>query len=113
MIFSPTASFAITETGWGCPERSIEFVRKAAKLSRIREDLESGAVAVAHLDGHYVAVVDYDPATDRYLVLDSAADDARGTAPDGVRWLSEADFGGSMQLKNTDGPLQVFRLRTE
>ncbi len=29
MIFSPTASFAITETGWGCPERSIEFVRKA------------------------------------------------------------------------------------
>ena len=89
----------------------IEFVRKATKLSKIRQDLAEGAAAVAHLDGHYVAVVDYDPATDRYLVLDSAADAARGTAPDGVRWLTEADFDGAMQLKNTDSPLQVFRLK--
>ena len=86
----------------------IIFLRKASKLSRIRDDLAAGAVAVAHLKGHYVAVVDYDSATGLYLVLDSAAAEERETLPDGIRWMKEGDFTGAMALKDTDGCLQVF-----
>ena len=86
----------------------LYYIRTARRLSSIQEDLANGAVAVAHLNGHFIAVVDYDYDTDQFLVLDSAAVEERGTLPDGVRWMRESEFTGKMTLSESDGALQVF-----
>lgn len=86
----------------------ITYIRTARRLSSIRDELMSGAVAVAHLNGHYIAVVDYDNETGQFLVLDSAAIPERGTFPDGIRWMTEKEFTGKMELSESDGALQVF-----
>ena len=88
----------------------LTYIRTARRLSSIRDELMSGAVAVAHLNGHYIAVVDYNNETGQYLVLDSAAVESRGTLPDGIRWMTEKEFTGKMELTESDGALQVFGL---
>ena len=88
----------------------LTYIRTARRLSSIRDELMSGAVAVAHLNGHYIAVVDYNNETGQFLVLDSAAVESRGTLPDGIRWMTEKEFTGKMELTESDGALQVFGL---
>ena len=89
----------------------LSYIKTARRLSSIRDELMSGAVAVAHLNGHYIAVVDYNDETGQYLVLDSAAVEERGTLPDGIRWMTEKEFTGKMELSQSDGALQVFGTR--
>ena len=37
----------------------------------LKNYLANGAVAIAHVPGHFICLADYDPATDKFLVLDS------------------------------------------
>ena len=91
-------------------EYGITHVKDAQTLKSVRQDLIDGKVAVVHLVGHYVAVVNYDPATEQYLVLDSSMWEERGTIPDGYRWMTGDEFVFSMTLYTTKRRVQVFGL---
>ncbi len=50
-----------------------------ASSSRLKNHLAGGGVAIAHVKGHFIAVVDYDPNTNKFRVFDSAPSSARGS----------------------------------
>ncbi len=61
----------------------------------LKNYLAGDAVAIAHVPGHFICLADYDPATDRFLVLDSYPTNARGTlAYGGVEWVSAYNLSG-------------------
>lgn len=49
----------------------------------LRSHLKNGEVAVALVEGHFIAIVDYDSRSNTVLVYDSAASDKRGTTTKG------------------------------
>lgn len=55
---------------------------------KMRDYLEKGCVAISHVPGHYVTVADYNPKTEKYLILDSHPISKRPTTPfgDWFRW---------------------------
>lgn len=50
-----------------------------ASSTRLKNHLANGGVAIAHVKGHFIAVVDYDPSTNKFRVFDSAPSSARGS----------------------------------
>jgi hypothetical protein len=44
---------------------------RGEKLKQLKKKLAKGDTAVVHVEGHYVAVVDYDEKTGKFLMLDS------------------------------------------
>ncbi|MBR3844258.1 MAG: hypothetical protein IKM39_01990, partial [Clostridia bacterium] len=61
----------------------------------LKNYLAGDAVAIAHVPGHFICLADYDPATDKFLVLDSYPTWARGTqATAGVEWVSANELSG-------------------
>lgn len=89
-------------------EYGIRYVKSAKTLGEITGDLENGKVAVAHVKGHYIAIVDYDSVREEYLVLDSSMKADRETVPDGYRWMKAEEFTGLMKIINSTRSLQVF-----
>lgn len=62
--------------------------------SKLKNHLESGGTAIAHVKGHFIAVVDYDRSTNKFRVFDSAPSSSRGSAVTGEYgygdvWLSQ------------------------
>lgn len=62
------------------------YVKKSYSTSEVREYLKKGCVAISHVPGHYIAVVDFNQKTKRYLVLDSGPIPKRPTNAFG-NWL--------------------------
>ncbi len=97
---------------WG-----IRFIKNCKTIAEMRSEILAGHAAVVHVPGYFVAVTYYNPKTDKYLVIDCAMSDARGTAPRGYRWMTPAKFTGDMALRVTfDGVnypkrIQIFALR--
>ncbi len=90
----------------------IKFVKDAKTVSDVRSNIRSGQVAIVHVDGHFVAVVDYNASTGEYLVLDSAPKAARGTSGDGWRWMTASQFTkGMAYTTNTSLPVHVIAMR--
>lgn len=56
--------------------------------TRLRNHLMDGGVSIAHVYGHFIALVEYDQDTNSYMVYDSAASSRRHTLPKGT-WLTE------------------------
>ena len=73
--------------------RDYSYCENATKtLEQVKDDLKNGNVAVLHVEGHFVALVDYDSRTKKYLILDSCPATCRGTKITGYRWMSASDF---------------------
>lgn len=64
------------------------YAGKANTTAAILKCLEDGGVVAAHVPGHYVAIVDYDKKTKKYLVLDSHPLAKRATSPFGT-WVKK------------------------
>lgn len=61
--------------------------------SRLKNHLLGGGVALAHVPGHFIAIVDYDPTTDKYHVYDSSPSPKRGTnVNNGDLWVSAVNL---------------------
>ena len=68
--------------------------------SRLKNHVSNGGVAIAHVPGHFIAIVDYDATTDKYHVYDSSPSPKRGTnVNNGDLWVSAVNLS-----------LNVFRL---
>ena len=69
---------------------------KVKTITDARPYLEKGDTAALHVQGHWVALVDYDSSNGKYLVLDSYKSSNRGTSPNGYRWMTASQFTGKM-----------------
>lgn len=70
--------FRVTDTGMDAGVRHRDFIR----------NLKAGGVAVCHVYGHFITIVDYDAGTDTYLVYDSAANLTKRQTTAKPTWLS-------------------------
>lgn len=84
----------VTEKGYPKDEKTYNCIWK--KLLSI---LIIGQVAIALVEGHFIAIVDYDPITNKVLVLDSSATENRGTTIFGD-WKSkkELDYNSTLGM---------------
>lgn len=73
--------------GFTCNTNGTQGWWASVKSSVLINHLNSGGVAVAHVKGHFIAIVDYDASTSKYHVLDSYPTTARGSYPGDV-WLT-------------------------
>ncbi len=66
----------------------FHFIGTTHSTFKMRDYLKQGCVAISHVPGHYVTVADYNPKTEKYLVLDSHPIAKRPTSPFGnwFRW---------------------------
>lgn len=85
----------------------------ANTISDIKTCIQNGGVVLAHVPGHYVAIVDYNEKSEKYLVLDSHPLEKRATSPFGtwVNWkrLTEGSlnaYSNFMYEKVTDTRFQ-------
>ncbi len=79
----------------------IKFVTDVANVKDAKAYLKKGNVAIVHVQGHFMALVNYNSKTDKYLVIDSCPSGNRGTSY-GYRWLKESEFTGKMALSWTN-----------
>ncbi len=70
--------FSVTDTGMDAGVRHRDFIR----------NLQQGGVAVCHVYGHFITIVDYDADADSYLVYDSAANPTKRNTTASPTWLS-------------------------
>ena len=68
----------------------------------LKNYLAGDAVAIAHVPFHFICLADYDPATDRFLVLDSYPTAARQTG-NGVCWMTSAQRSGGLASMTVGG----------
>ncbi len=62
-----------------------------ASSTVLKNHLANGGAAIGNIPGHFIAIVDYNPSTNMFHVLDSAPTSDRGTAENrGDVWLSES-----------------------
>jgi hypothetical protein len=71
-----------------------------ASSSRLKNHIKKGGVAIAHVPGHFIAIVGYDEASGRYHVYDSSPSPKRGTNVN----------GGDLWVSETNLSLNVFKL---
>ncbi len=67
------------------------YVKNQTKLKNY---LAGDAVAIAHVPGHFVCLADYDPVTDRFLLLDCAPADKRHNTNKPIDWYTAEDLSG-------------------
>lgn len=60
-------------------------------IDQLKKKLQQGDVAIAHVPGHYTAIVDYDKKTKKFLLLDSHYLPKRATCAYGD-WISAEDL---------------------
>ena len=61
----------------------FHYIKKTYDIFEVKKYLKQGCVAISHVPGHYVSIVDYDMDTSEYLVLDSHPIPKRPTTPFG------------------------------
>ena len=68
--------------------------------SLLKSHLANGGVAVGHVPGHFIAIVDYDYNTNKFHVLDSAPSTSRGTTSGyGDCWVTQSRLAtGKLKL---------------
>ncbi len=68
----------------------------------LKNYLAGDAVAIAHVPFHFICLADYDPVTDRFLVLDSYPTYARQTG-NGVAWMTATQLSGGLPSMTVGG----------
>ncbi len=68
--------------------------------TKLKNHLANGGVAIGHVPGHFIALVDYDYNTNKFHVLDSAPSTARGTTSGyGDCWVTQSRLNtGKLKL---------------
>ncbi len=68
--------------------------------SVLKQHLANGGVAIGHVPGHFIAIVDYNYTTNKFHVLDSAPSTARGTTSGrGDCWVTQSRLAtGKLKL---------------
>lgn len=79
------------------------------------QHVRSGGTICANIPGHWIAVVDYDPKTGKYLLLDSAASYPRCTTisnweSTGVAWVSSSEFTQNAAYQFFVGNRKIYAL---
>ena len=69
------------------------FAGTGESLRKLRRRLKAGQTVVTHVPGHYVTIVDYNPNTKKYLLLDPHYLPKRKTCPYGD-WVSAKTLTG-------------------
>jgi hypothetical protein len=77
----------------------FKFDGEDGSIYTLRKKLNKGDVAIAHVPGHYVAIVDYNKRTGKYLLLDSHYLPKRETCPYGD-WVSASVLEGGSNLSS-------------
>ena len=62
------------------------------------EHLEQGGVAICHVYGHFIAIMDYDPQNNTYLVYDCAANLQKRFSYPRATWLTQAKLTKSQYM---------------
>ena len=97
-------------------EYGFEYAGRVNKVTDAKSYLQSGCTGVLHVQGHWVAVVDYNSSNSKYLILDSYKSSNRGTSGTGYRWMTASEFTGKMAqvgtysvylFRNKSGPDEV------
>lgn len=66
---------------------------------QLKNHLTGGGVAVGHVEGHFIAIIDYNSTTNKFHVLDSYPTNARGTKDaEGDVWRKGTEFTSKMIL---------------
>ncbi len=71
--------------------------------TKLKNHCANNGTAIAHVKGHFIAVVDYDPATNKFRVFDSAPSSSRGSAKTGEYgygdvWLSQSHLATTTKM---------------
>lgn len=66
----------------------FSFVKKSYDIFEVKKYLNKGCVAISHVPGHYISIIDYKEKKEKYLVLDSHPIASRPTTPfgDWFKW---------------------------
>ena len=62
------------------------------------EHLKQGGVAICHVYGHFIAIMDYDPQNNTYLVYDCAANPQKRFSYPRATWLTQAQLTKSQYM---------------
>lgn len=73
---------------------------KSGSVDVLKKKLKAGDTAVAHVEGHYVCISDYDKKTKKYLVLDSNYIPKRETSAFGDWVKVKRLLSGPLEAKN-------------
>lgn len=73
--------------------------------TEFKNHIKNGGTAVVHVIGHFMAIVDYDSATDKYLLWDNCAGDGKGGHRIGLThiagdWLTAEQLSGNLPREN-------------
>lgn len=73
----------------------FHYIKKTYNVFEVKRYLQKGCVAISHVPGHYISVVDYKEKNEKYLVLDSHPIASRPTDPfgDWFKW-EKLESGG-------------------
>ena len=82
-------------------EYGFSFVHEAHGWSELKNDLQAGCVSICSKEGHIMAIVDYDPENDTYLLLDSCPSENRGTKEKGYIWERQDYLQSTVGIKST------------
>lgn len=79
-------------------EYGFKYVGQTSSYAALRDHLMRGGTAVGSAPGHLIAVVDYNPVTEEFLILDSASSEARHTAETGYTWQTVKGINSTPKL---------------
>lgn len=77
---------------------SVSFVQGTSNASTVLEHIRSGGTSCSNIYGHWIAIVEYDAETDRYLILDSSQTSQRVSSitwtdkENGIAWLTPEEL---------------------
>ena len=77
----------------------FKFDGESGSIGDLKKKLKEGKVAIGHVPGHYVTIVDYNPKTKKYLLLDPHYLPKRETCPYGD-WVSRSVLEESDNLRS-------------
>ena len=71
------------------PTYGFCYDRSSGTVGSLKKKIQKGDVAIAHIPGHYITIIDYDENKDRFLIMDPHYLPKRNTSPYGD-WIPSA-----------------------
>ena len=78
----------------------IAWVEETSDWNKLQTHLSSGRVAICGKSGHIMALVDYDPSTQKFLLLDSVPSSNRGTQGTGYVWATKSYLVNTVGIRS-------------
>ena len=80
-------------------EYGFKYVGQTSNYETLKKHLLSGGTAVGSAPNHLMAVVNYNPVTNQFLILDSASSEKRHTQDTGYTWQTVEGINSTPKLK--------------